>query len=1048
MKMLNYVILIILMLPFSHKSVSQTQSLPVSMVPNIPATPQAEALKRLGEYKADNPYGMPDISIPLYELDYFGYKIPFVLKYEAQPIHPGYNYDVYGRGWKMSGASCVSRTIRGLADEKRDFKIDTDYLTEYRTLPYNNSVFENSKNFNFRYDQFNAVLPSGRSFSFFIRKEGSGNLIYDIQGSDSDVKIQCEYTTSEITAFNITDEDGVKYNFTLPDKATNAWASVGESNVTWSLTSIEVPNVGNIYYSYGDLKSIYTYTTDEPVLNVRQVFPYSYDLENTTFTEDPYWFSVNQQQISSVYKMRFLKSITSDVFSFTLNYMSDGTHISSIEVKECGELVRKIDFSLRSGEYSLSSLTFKGSNDTDKLVYKFEYSPYSPGNKTDFWGNYCNNGRSSDIGNFTFYISNISGDLPQSGGLVASAVKVLEKGSTDIQSYHKLKAQYSSTGDSRQPDNPNNHCILRSIIYPNGGKTTFTFENHRFVSANRSDGGMEFDRRKQRILEGGGYRIKSILNYSSEGILVSQDEYRYGYTYGQIRASNFPLPNASNKQDWQHIGCGEPVVDPNLLTFLNYDMSSSSPSFFLNMITGITNGGISGSFENINVTQSYQNPWWYDFRLSAINFRNLLNSRNAVAYPEITVYHGDVGEYEQNKRGAIGKTVYKYDIFDTEFSAGYLNQFSNKGRPDTAYFEHIKYVDNMLVSDEHPARRAQLVSKTVYSNASTGNDVCYKEISREDYRYYNYETYVSTGYVYNNRYSLGHSIVHDLNASLGRPNFSLIEFYTGVTDIIGKSRLSQKDIKETRLAGSLANQIGTTETFSYRYGDNISVRTYWDNGQKQSLVKYPADIKDTSIVAQAMIAKNMLAIPILHDISSNSYMGQVPIEGTKINYADFGGKILPWIYCVKKGDNYEPLYQVNKYSRYGRPLEIKNRMTNVITSYIWGYIDRYLIAEIVNATREEVENALACVSGGIYTNGKLDMSKLNMLRNYLPNSEISTWTYTLGAGINLFTDKNGHVSGYEYDAMGRLVNEVVYDNNVINSSNRRITKSYSYEYKN
>ena len=75
------------------------------IVPDIPPSPQAVAFNRLGDYQVNNNYGMPDISIPLFEIDFHGYKIPLTLHYEASPLKPGYNYDVTGIGWTLSGNS-------------------------------------------------------------------------------------------------------------------------------------------------------------------------------------------------------------------------------------------------------------------------------------------------------------------------------------------------------------------------------------------------------------------------------------------------------------------------------------------------------------------------------------------------------------------------------------------------------------------------------------------------------------------------------------------------------------------------------------------------------------------------------------------------------------------------------------------------------------------------------------------------------------------------------------------------------------------------------
>ena len=62
-------------------------------LPDIPPSPQAVAFNRLGDYQVNNNYGAPNISIPLFEIDFHGYKIPLTLHYEASPLKSGYNYD-------------------------------------------------------------------------------------------------------------------------------------------------------------------------------------------------------------------------------------------------------------------------------------------------------------------------------------------------------------------------------------------------------------------------------------------------------------------------------------------------------------------------------------------------------------------------------------------------------------------------------------------------------------------------------------------------------------------------------------------------------------------------------------------------------------------------------------------------------------------------------------------------------------------------------------------------------------------------------------------
>jgi len=102
----------------------------MSIIPSIPTSPQAEAFSRYGEYSINYQTGVPDISIPLYEINQRGYKLPVALMYYPQPLKPGYNYDVFGHGWGLSINSCISRTIESIPDEWKDFKLETNWFNQ------------------------------------------------------------------------------------------------------------------------------------------------------------------------------------------------------------------------------------------------------------------------------------------------------------------------------------------------------------------------------------------------------------------------------------------------------------------------------------------------------------------------------------------------------------------------------------------------------------------------------------------------------------------------------------------------------------------------------------------------------------------------------------------------------------------------------------------------------------------------------------------------------------------------------------------------------
>lgn len=110
------------------------------------------------------------------------------------------------------------------------------------------------------------------------------------------------------------------------------------------------------------------------------------------------------------------------------------------------------------------------------------------------------------------------------------------------------------------------------------------------------------------------------------------------------------------------------------------------------------------------------------------------------------------------------------------------------------------------------------------------------------------------------------------------------------------------------------------------------------------------------------------------------------------------------------------------YDRYGNPVHI--RKDGIDNIFIWGYDGQYPVAQIENATYEEVAEALGGDAPEIVS-GKEDYSiiadAVEGLRNKLPLAKISNYTYISGVGMASATDPSGKTMFYEYDECGRLV---------------------------
>ena len=983
-------------------------------VPSVPTSPQAEAFKRYGDVAVNPGTGVPDISIPLFEINHHGYRLPLTLRYSPAPVSPGYNYDVFGRGWALSVSSCISRSIEGIPDERADFELELD------KLDFSYSVTQEiPESINLKYDQFTAVLPDGSSFDFVIMKDYKGKIQYILSGGRK-VKISYTKLNNDITAFQVIDEQGVEYDFSGADTSYSgpgaAITPYGTAYVSWQLTSIRLP------HSQEPITFVYNKTL-EPTHGRQQQEP-AVRFHHNYGTLDDFDVSTYTLTRQYVYRMKLLTAINYGATSIRIDYTNSAStaaynYADRIRILDGNTLVREIDFAQHQSDMwtsvlgsglkcgTLDSVTLKGSDGSVSETYGCEYAGTNYHfNGTDHWG-YLNTSGSQSAGVAALNLF-MEFDVSRASGI--GFVRDVAKDANDVSPFDKVKIANTSV-NFRAPSTASSNCLLKRLTYPTGGYTEFTFENHEFWSHTDALGNYITDKERRMKTAAAGFRIKEIVDYTADGACSGRRCYCYGLS----------LSESGTGAAYIHDGAGEPTVDPTIETYMSFEASNQIPMSIPYMAKGLDPEGKHRSFPNVFIpdNNNYFVPWEFSCTFSAFNFRRLLDGRPSVVYPEVAVYYMKGTGDDCSPANCEGRTVYKYDIYEP-------------GPKDTLFFEYPQYFGQVLYYDPQPFRYNLLKEQSDYES----DGQAYKLIRHES-RTWHYGGTAVTGYDYSNPYGTERFIP---------VNTRLYNLFTTTWRQLGHATLYSKEVetydKETGESFTEAEQYGYAyaDVLSYKVRDAGRLHREWKWIRPQATSSGTADA-----MVQKMIDKNILS-PVLEEECTNH-------SGYRYDYGEFtvsgGNKLLLPARIYDTYYNMEYLHtEILSYTSNGNPLETVTK-DGLHTVYLWSYDDRYLIAEIKNTTLSNVETAVSSMFGmsvdALSKASAPDVTKLKALRNHstLSGAQVSVFTYKPLVGVTSMTDPSGKTVYYDYDPLGRLKGSYYYEGNA-----KRNLQEYEYHYTN
>jgi hypothetical protein len=253
----------------------------------VQPAPNVAALGKYADYPVSYYTGVPEISVPIYQLHDGAVNFPISLSYHNSGIRVAEVGSWVGLGWALNAGGMIARSVRGAPDEgtlkgigyavgPRGYYIDNG-LSKLPLLPYPTNGSIDGTTQNFQMQQFTVPYVDAGTLDcepdlFTFNFNGyTGKFVFDENQTprllnDADVRIAVNYSSNQFLSWIITTPDGTKYYFgengmhetTLPHSTISPDDIDAQKPSSWFLTRIVYPNTKDtVYFDY--LSENYSY---------------------------------------------------------------------------------------------------------------------------------------------------------------------------------------------------------------------------------------------------------------------------------------------------------------------------------------------------------------------------------------------------------------------------------------------------------------------------------------------------------------------------------------------------------------------------------------------------------------------------------------------------------------------------------------------------------------------------------------------------------------------------------------------------------------------
>jgi YD repeat-containing protein len=1019
-------------------SISGYSQNPFSFTPPslVEASPEAYSLGKYGNNPVNKYNGIPEIALPVYEMSFEGINIPISLSYRMPGLNPKEEASSVGLGWSLLSSAVITRSVSDKDDfligssgywgwiysepfvpkdhDANIYGVSSEMIVPHQSQ-YELSTLDGNDSPDLQPDVFTVSL-FGKSLRFVLNKDAyipplsAAQRPNEISVTVLNEKNHVVKFYRDNMSFKITDDKGIIYEFTVNSKSNLKgdlpYGVYGQISA-WYLTKVIAPSGKFISFLYD--KSVSVQSIESTITNEKKIYNVN-GAGITSLYTSTLGFTVSKNEIFKTYSQAeevYITQISTGNEAIYFNYQFDREDLNACDAADnCYGLSHTL--SKKAGRLNSIDIYFRLNIGTPKTKTVQFYTSY-------FDQQYLNDANKSKYLRLKLDAIQIDGKRYSFDYNQISSLPNKETLSIDNWGYYNGKTQtvlhppftinessnYPSGGVSpvvgvkREPD-PSFSAIgmLSKIIYPTKGETQYEYEAN--VVSLRDDLIYPWEDNPSMEPAGefrnktiGGLRIKSITNNGAYNSLNEKKEFIY-----------------TNPQSANSSGL---LVD-DALSFISKRILS----------VGTDNH------------PSYGDTWFVVryFTVSSIPISPQYNSAKGhhVGYAYVKENFLTVG-YSNAQNGSILSKYFNRANINKWYSSG---DKSNSETCNASCFSQV--CESISLRDfynghsgwELPgyvfnSENGSLLTETYFDNS--GNRV--KE------NVYTYEL-LRNGKVIGVKAELGVACWSEIHDGIGRP-----------IDIFQNYRL---DVQTYNLKTSTEKFFKSTDSLTrnclYDYNGSWlrAKETIIESNNKTTDVSiyYPSDYSSLAQLKQ----KNILSIPVKVEKRSNNQL----IDGKVIEYNDYGMPLSSYRYESSQllSTTHDPntIVPLN-YSKafdlvyYPNTIKVKEVVAanGITTTYIWGYGGKYVVAEIVGATYQQIYALYAFdqskLEAGDDSEGRaIELANLDAaVKN--AGLQITIYTHEPLVGIKSKVDPSGIYRGFYYDEFGRLSRIINNQGNVL-----------------